>query len=62
MSNEEKLSLNPLNQVYVFNEVFELQVLVRRELSCLNPLNQVYVFNVTVMSCLTQQKGLVLIP
>ena len=36
--------LNPLNQVYVFNRFFLVQLLYIKKIS-LNPLNQVYVFN-----------------
>ena len=48
---QEKLEnpegLNPLNQVYVFNDKEKLSVLAMRALEGLNPLNQVYVFNPT---------------
>ena len=36
--------LNPLNQVYVFNEVAWVKEMESR-IKCLNPLNHVYVFN-----------------
>ena len=40
-----QFSLNPLNQVYVFNACsFDIETSSFYE-SCLNPLNQVYVFN-----------------
>ena len=37
-------SLNPLNQVYVFNKV-RISGYLPIGFYCLNPLNQVYVFN-----------------
>ena len=42
--SESSMSLNPLNQVYVFNSKFRQQVSALW-IQSLNPLNQVYVFN-----------------
>ena len=42
-----EISLNPLNQVYVFN-LSPLHRRHRQALESLNPLNQVYVFNVAI--------------
>ena len=40
-------SLNPLNQVYVFNAIKTVSNIAMHKAISLNPLNQVYVFNPT---------------
>ena len=43
---EKEASLNPLNQVYVFNEEnMDVKIKIVGNGISLNPLNQVYVFN-----------------
>ncbi len=39
------MSFNPLNQVYVFNQIFGDRLQERCFGDSFNPLNQVYVFN-----------------
>ena len=56
-------SLNPLNQVYVFNSSNEKYVSLWGHRICLNPLNQVYVFNIFLMGAAYGKKKIfVLIP
>ena len=45
MNTLNTLSLNPLNQVYVFNLELQCKTLPALLQVSLNPLNQVYVFN-----------------